>query len=122
VLDRYTASRVLSVVYATEKSIENTGCTHPRDDGIVESTSQLAAHSLRLSGCCGVKSSLTPLSSDPQHLPLGMHKRKWWQCSLSHQQEMRCRFLALNRRDARMWARQVSAALPTRMASRTFRV
>ena len=33
--DRCTASRVLSVAYATEKSRENTGPAHPRDDGIL---------------------------------------------------------------------------------------
>ena len=34
------------------------------------STSQMAVHSLRLSGCSGVKGLRTPLSSDPHHLPL----------------------------------------------------
>ena len=34
-----------------------------REDGVVESTSQMAAHSLRLSGCCGVKSLRAPFSS-----------------------------------------------------------
>jgi hypothetical protein len=46
VLHRCTASHVLSVVYATEKSRENNGCAHPRDAGIVESTAQMAAHSV----------------------------------------------------------------------------
>jgi hypothetical protein len=45
-LDRCTASRVLSVVYATEKSRENNGSAHPRDDGIAQATAQMvAAHS-----------------------------------------------------------------------------
>src|SRR5580698_7528079 len=41
VLHRCTASRVLSVVYATEKRGENSGCAHPGDDGIVESAAQM---------------------------------------------------------------------------------
>jgi hypothetical protein len=32
VLDRCTASRVLSVAYATERSRANTGCAHPKED------------------------------------------------------------------------------------------
>jgi hypothetical protein len=43
---RCTASRVLSVVYATEKSREDNGRAHSGEDGIVESTAQMANHSL----------------------------------------------------------------------------
>jgi hypothetical protein len=76
VLHRCTASRVLSVVYATEKSRENNSRAHPRDDGIVEPTAQMAAHSLPLNPTANRSGSLPVDSEADDEAPTSFSEKR----------------------------------------------